>query len=81
MCIPRKTGGPAAQRRGAQILETVSRVHARTRYDDQSTCGTSVVREDYRVPIQVKQHPVALQDGDLRYFGRACLRCSIGRRR
>lgn len=74
-----------------QIHKTVSRVHASIRYDDadavfrlyddQSTWGTSVVREDYQMPIPVKQQPVPLQDGDLIYLGKACLRFSMGRRR
>lgn len=74
-----------------QIHKTISRVHASIRYDDadavfrlyddQSTWGTSVVREDYQMPIPVKQHPVPLQDGDLIYVGKACLRFKMGRRR
>ncbi len=74
------------------IHKTISRVHASIRYDDadavfrlyddQSTWGTSVMREDYEMPIQVKkQHPVPLQDGDLIYVGRACVRFTMGRRR
>lgn len=73
------------------IHKTISRVHASIRYDDadavfrlyddQSTWGTSVVREDYQMPIPVKQHPVPLQDGDLIYVGKACLRFKMGRRR
>lgn len=72
-----------------KIQETVSRVHARIAfdeaeaifrlYDDQSTCGTSVVREGYLVPIQVRQQSVGLQDGDLIYLGKACLRFTLGR--
>ena len=75
-----------------QIHRTISRAHASIRYDeadavfrlydDQSTWGTSVVREDYEMPIQVKkQHPVPLQDGDLVYLGKACVRFTMGRRR
>ncbi len=75
-----------------QIHRTISRAHASIRYDeadavfrlydDQSTWGTSVVREDYEMPIQVKkQHPVPLQDGDLIYVGKACVRFTMGRRR
>lgn len=74
------------------IHKTISRVHASIRYDeadavfrlydDQSTWGTSVVREDYEMPIPVKkQHPVPLQDGDLIYVGKACVRFTMGRRR
>ena len=74
------------------IHKTISRVHASIRYDDadavfrlyddQSTWGTSVMREDYEMPIQVKkQHPVPLQDGDLIYVGKACVRFTMGRRR
>ncbi len=75
-----------------QVHKTISRAHASIRYDDadavfrlyddQSTWGTSVVREDYQMPIQVKkQHPVPLQDGDLIYVGKACVLFSLGRRR
>jgi len=74
-----------------EILATVSRVHARIVFDeagahfrihdDQSTCGTSVVREGVLVPFQVNQQPVGLQDGDLIYFGKACVRFRIGRAR
>ncbi len=75
-----------------EIHRTISRAHASIRYDeanavfrlydDQSTWGTSVVREDYEMPIQVKkQHPVPLQDGDLIYVGKACVRFTMGRRR
>ena len=75
-----------------KIHKTISRAHASIRYDeadavfrlydDQSTWGTSVVREDYEMPIQVKkQHPVPLQDGDLIYVGKACVRFTMGRRR
>ena len=74
------------------IHKTISRVHASIRYDDadavfrlyddQSTWGTSVMREDFEMPIQVKkQHPVPLQDGDLIYVGKACVRFTMGRRR
>lgn len=72
-----------------KILETVSRIHARICFDeasgvfrvhdDQSTWGTSVVREHLHVPIPVRQQPVALQDGDLVYFGKACVRFNTGR--
>ncbi len=73
------------------IHATISRVHARIQYDEadalfrlydeQSTCGTSVVREGFLVPFQVKQQPVALQHGDLIYFGKACVRFLVGRAR
>ncbi|MEM9665922.1 MAG: Swt1 family HEPN domain-containing protein [Bacteroidota bacterium] len=73
------------------LHQTVSRAHARIRYheaegvfqlyDDQSTCGTSVVREGYSVPIQVHRQPVVLQDGDRIYFGRACVQFHEGRAR
>ncbi|ARA91994.1 MAG: FHA domain-containing protein [Bacteroidetes bacterium] len=73
------------------ILETVSRIHARIGFDeaagvfrvhdDQSTWGTSVVRTHLHVPIAVRQQPVALQDGDLIYFGKACVRFNTGGRR
>lgn len=74
-----------------KIQRTVSRAHARIcydeaagvfrLYDDQSTCGTAVVREGYPVPIQVKQQSIALQDGDLLYFGKACLSFHSGKGR
>lgn len=73
------------------LHQTISRVHARILfdepsgtfrlYDDQSTWGTSVVREGYLVPFQVRQQPVALQHGDLIYIGKACLRFATGRSR
>lgn len=74
-----------------RVHQTVSRAHAHIDFDeatgtfrlvdDQSTWGTSVVREGYPVPIQVKQQPVVLQDGDLLYFGKACVRFTLGRGR
>jgi pSer/pThr/pTyr-binding forkhead associated (FHA) protein len=73
-----------------QIHESISRVHARISYheadaafrlyDDQSTWGTSVVRDGCLVPFQVRQQPVALQHGDLIYIGKACLRFTNGKR-
>ncbi len=72
-----------------EIHATVSRVHARIEYDEddgifrlydaQSTCGTSVVRDGFLMPFQVRQRPVPLQDGDLIYLGKACLRFHLGR--
>ncbi|QXD14061.1 FHA domain-containing protein [Rhodocaloribacter litoris] len=72
-----------------EVHATISRVHARIEYDEtedafrlydaQSTCGTSVVREGFLVPFQVRQQPVPLQDGDLIYLGKACLRFNLGR--
>ncbi len=71
------------------IHATISRVHARIAYDEaaaafrlydeQSTCGTSVVRKGFLVPFQVRRQPVALQDGDLIYLGKASLRFTTGR--
>jgi len=82
---------PGLSEEEVEIHRTVSRAHARIKfddatgvfriYDDQSTCGTAVVREGYPVPIQVKQQPVALQDGDLLYFGKACLAFNAGKGR
>lgn len=67
-----------------RVNRTVSRAHATVAFDetagefvvrdDQSTAGTSVVRESFPVPIPVKRRPVPLESGDLIYFGNACLR-------
>ncbi len=71
------------------VHATVSRVHARIEYDEaggvfrlydeQSTCGTSVVRKGFLVPFQVRRQSVALRDGDLIYLGKASLRFTTGR--
>lgn len=80
---------PSLDEAEQRLHRTISRAHARIRFDqatgafrlfdDQSTWGTSVVREGYPVPIQVRQQPVVLQDGDLLYFGQACVRFVAGR--
>lgn len=67
-----------------RINRTVSRAHATVEFDDragrfllrddQSTAGTSVVRDSFPVPIPVKRRPVPLESGDLIYLGSACLR-------
>lgn len=67
-----------------RVNRTVSRAHATVEFDetagdfvvrdDQSTAGTSVVRESFPVPIPVKRRPVPLESGDLIYVGNACLR-------
>lgn len=69
-----------------RINRTVSRAHATISFDektgefvvrdDQSTAGTSVVRESFPVPIPVKRRGVSLESGDLIYLGNACLRFS-----
>lgn len=70
-----------------RINRTVSRAHATIEFDettgefvvrdDQSTAGTSVVRESFPVPIPVKRRPVPLLSGDLVYVGNACLRFTM----
>ncbi len=67
-----------------RINRTVSRAHATLAFDeatgafhvrdDQSTAGTSVIRENFPVPIPVKRRPVPLESGDLIYLGKGCLR-------
>lgn len=68
---------------------TVSRAHARIRYDsasgtfqvvdDQSTSGTTIVRPGAVVPIQVSRQPVSLRDGDLLHCGKVAFRFTLGR--
>jgi len=67
-----------------RVNRTVSRAHATLAFDeaagsfnvrdDASTAGTSVIRENFPVPIPVKRAPVPLETGDLIYLGKACLR-------
>lgn len=72
-------------------LETVSRVHARLGYDveggvyvlndEQSTWGTTLVRQAATVPVHVGRRPVPLLHGDTIYVGTVGLSFELGRRR
>ena len=80
----------AAKVRGENrdINETVSRRHARIEFDARSASFvlineqgvTSVSRAGYPRPVRVTHQAVPLQDGDLIYLGRACLKFETKRR-
>ena len=70
------------------VNETVSRRHARIEFDTRSAAfllvneqgTTSVSRAGYPQPVRVTHQAVPLQDEDLIYLGRACLKFETKRR-
>jgi len=70
------------------VNETVSRRHARIEFDARAGLfvlineqgATSVSRRSFPQPVRVAHQAVPLQDGDLIYLGRACLRFETKRR-
>lgn len=68
------------------VNNTVSRKHARIEYDMRSgqfflykvEGDTVISRRGHDAPVQVLYQPIALEDGDLIYLGRACLRFETG---
>jgi hypothetical protein len=79
---------PKVRGENRDINETVSRRHARIEFDARSGSFvlvneqgvTSVSRAGYPQPVRVTHQAVPLQDGDLIYLGRACLKFETRRR-
>ena len=79
---------PKVRGENQDINETVSRRHARIEFDTRSGSfmlvneqgATSVSRAGYPQPVRVAHQAVPLQDGDLIYLGRACLKFETKRR-
>ena len=79
---------PKVRGENQDINETVSRRHARIEFDTRSGSfmlvneqgETSVSRSGYPRPVRVAHQAVPLQDGDLIYLGRACLKFEMKRR-
>lgn len=79
---------PKVRGENREINETVSRRHARIEFDARSGSFvlvneqgvTSVSRAGYPQPVRVTHQAVPLQDGDLIYLGRACLKVEMKRR-
>ncbi len=81
-------GAPEVSGEEGDLNMTVSRRHARIAFDARSGAfllyneegSTSVSRDGYPRPVRLGRQPVPLQDGDLIYLGRACLRFETRRR-
>ena len=79
---------PKVKGENQEINETVSRRHARIEFNARSGAfmlvneqgATSVSRAGYPQPVRVAHQAVPLQDGDLIYLGRACLKFEAKRR-